>query len=159
MHSATAYGHAQGEAYMLMTYRCVGNPAMAAPSCGASEVVWNSRDGVTPFVISCRQCGSHAQHIDWDADAYAPHHVPEIGDRIFVDLTYERALARRRDYVHRWWDDPDRPMRDHDVLGPLGPEGAAADLAQGDLDQFGSGTPDLVEVTSDVQQWLQGGGY
>jgi hypothetical protein len=91
MHNATAYGHAQGEAYMLMTY--------------------------------------------------------------------ERALDRRRDYVHRWWDDPDIPMRDHHMLGPLGPEGAAARLARGDLEQFGPGTPDLIEVTSDVQQWLQGGGY
>ena len=37
------YKHA--EAFCLMKYRC--------EKCGQAEVVWNSRDGVTPFIINC----------------------------------------------------------------------------------------------------------
>ena len=32
--------HNHKEAYMLMNYRC---------ECGHHELIWNSRDGVTPF--------------------------------------------------------------------------------------------------------------
>lgn len=41
------YRHA--EAFCLMTYLCKG--------CGHREVIWNSRDGVTPFAATCPSCG------------------------------------------------------------------------------------------------------
>ena len=37
------YKHA--EAYCLMKYKC--------EKCGKTEILWNSRDGVTPFMIKC----------------------------------------------------------------------------------------------------------
>lgn len=156
-----AGANAHGEAYMLMTYRCdgmAGGLAAAAGrerrGCGASEVVWNSRDGVTPFMIGCRHCGGEAKHVDWQGDVYAPNHQPELGDRIFVDLDPELALPNRRDYVLEWWDHPDAPMREHPMLGPLGIEGAAARLAEADVQQYGGGTPHLIEVTDAVLDWL-----
>ena len=78
------------EAYALMTYQC--------RACGAREVLWNSRDGVTPFGIDCRVCGETADHVEWGRDRFAPNHEPAPGDRVFVDLLPEqmRAIMRRR---------------------------------------------------------------
>lgn len=43
------YKHA--EAYCLMKYKC--------EKCGKTEILWNSRDGVTPFMIKCEKCDGH----------------------------------------------------------------------------------------------------
>lgn len=72
------------EAFCLMTYKCT------SISCGAEEELWNSRDGVTPFVIGCRDCGSEAQHVDFDKDKFAPDYVPYEGQRIFIDMLEEK---------------------------------------------------------------------
>lgn len=84
------YDHA--EAYCIMSYRC--------NACQSVEKLWNSRDGVTPFIIGCAQdgCDGEAQHIHWASDKRAVDHIPEIGDRIFIDLSEEQALeiAKRR---------------------------------------------------------------
>lgn len=74
------YQHA--EAYCLMTYR--------ADDGTEEERVWNSRDGVTPFLITLRS-GKVASHTDWRGDVCVPDHVPAPGSRMFVDLTPERA--------------------------------------------------------------------
>lgn len=158
MVGGTVHGHAHADAFMLQTYRC--------PACEHTEKVWNSRDGVTPFMIRCRHCGGEANHIHWHADEYLPDHVPAVGDRIFVDLDPEEALRKRRDYVEQWWDEGETsggvtvpPMREHPTLGPLGKDGAAAYLANGDM-EWGDGTPHLIEVTDAVLDWLarRGGG-
>ena len=82
------------EAFCLMTYRC--------ERCRAVEIVWNSRDGVTPFVISCVQghphvpytrCGGSMQHVDWNLDRCVPEHQPQPGDRFFRDATVEDYVA------------------------------------------------------------------
>lgn len=73
-----------GEAFNLMTYRC--------ESCQMYEIIWNSRDGVTPFMVTCRKCKSMMQHEAWSVDVFAPWHTPKPGDLVFVDLTEERAL-------------------------------------------------------------------
>ena len=78
------------EAFKLMTYGCQG--------CGFREVIWNSRDGVTPFGVDCRRCGEGSLHIEWGRDVYAPDHNPARGDRYFRDglLAEARAIMRRR---------------------------------------------------------------
>lgn len=149
--------HAHGEAFRLMHYRSDDGTE--------DEWIWNSRDGVTPFVITLRS-GKEAKHINWQDDPYVPDYVPQPGERIFVDLAPASAIAKRRVFVDRWWDDPEMPMSEHPFLGPMGKDGAARELALGDLDpsrgfsndtcdSLGlprsmerSGTPDLVEVTS-----------
>ena len=47
------------EAFMIMTYR--------ADDGIEEERIWNSRDGVTPFVITLRN-GKQATHVDWGQD-------------------------------------------------------------------------------------------
>lgn len=79
-----------GEAFMLMNYAC---------RCGHREVIWNSRDGVTPFGLDCPSCGETSlRHVDWKNDQYAPGHKPYRDQRFFRDGTPDEAEAimRRR---------------------------------------------------------------
>lgn len=70
---AAAYRHK--EAFALMWYGC---------DCGHRERMWNSRDGVTPFCLSCPSCGGLTlTHTDWRADRRAPDHVPYGGQRVW----------------------------------------------------------------------------
>lgn len=87
----------QNEGYKLMQYQYGPN--------GRIEVVWNSRDGITPFIIFDEQ-KHEAQHVNWKQDRYAPDHVPAIGDRVFIDDTREGAeasAARQFDNYNEEW--------------------------------------------------------
>ncbi|MBK8199192.1 MAG: hypothetical protein IPK75_12585 [Acidobacteria bacterium] len=74
-----------------MKYRC--------DECGHQEVIWNSRDGVTPFSMGCPSCGGLSLlHCDFRGDVYAPGHALNRGQRFWRDGTPEEAEAimRRR---------------------------------------------------------------
>jgi len=63
-----------------------------ACECGHRERIWNSRDGVTPFVVPCPSCGaSTLRHVDWKADDARASHTPHEGQRVFVDMTQQQA--------------------------------------------------------------------
>lgn len=84
----TTYQHK--EAYCLMWYAC---------PCGHRERFWNSRDGVTPFGTFCPSCDQPSlHHVEWQRDERAPNHKPFHGQRVWVDMTRERAeqLAHKR---------------------------------------------------------------
>lgn len=75
---------------MLMNYAC---------ECGHREIIWNSRDGVTPFCATCPSCGrATLRHVDWGSDTYAPNHKPHRYQRFWRDGTPDEAEAimRRR---------------------------------------------------------------
>jgi hypothetical protein len=91
-----------GEAFCLMRYKC--------KSCCVMETLWNSRDGVTPFVISCRKCAGEMQHVDWHADDCRPDYLPKKGMRVFVDLTPQINEVLWRSVVHQFWLHKDYPM-------------------------------------------------
>lgn len=77
--------HQHAEAFNLMTYAC---------KCGHREVIWNSRDGVTPFGLNCPSCGSATlRHVDWQCDVYAPYHKLHRGQRFWRDGTPDEAEA------------------------------------------------------------------
>lgn len=75
-------GDKYAEAFLLMLYR--------NPKTGREEWLWNSRDGVTPFMIGDPE-GGDMQHVEWWRDVRAPYYVPQVGSRIFVDMTQEEA--------------------------------------------------------------------
>lgn len=79
------------EAFRQMNYRC--------QECGYHEILWNSRDGVTPFCISCPKCKDAIgmTHVDWHNDRFEPFFRPMKGQRYFADMTRWRAreLANR----------------------------------------------------------------
>lgn len=78
----TIYKVRHKEAWCIMHYRC--------GSCGHHEVLYNGRDGVTPFVIGCAKCGEDSAHVSWQKDFRAPTYEPLTGMRIFVDLSFDR---------------------------------------------------------------------
>lgn len=125
------YQHA--EAFMLMTYRSDDGTE--------EELIWNSRDGVTPFVITLRS-GKQATHVDWHNDRRLPDYQPRPGERIFVDLTEEAARRYARANAERFWDDEAYPARDHYPSIPEFAELLAADYLRH------PGQPDLIEVTT-----------
>lgn len=78
------------EAFALMNYAC---------KCGHREVIWNERDGVTPFTIGCPSCGDGmglTHHSFW-LDRCDPGHKPHRGQRVFCAMTADRAelIARK----------------------------------------------------------------
>lgn len=75
------------------------------------EVLWNSRDGVTPFIVRSPDGQREMRHINWHRDTYAPHFKPQPGQRVFVTMTKERAEEVARQSVDRFWDHPQFPMR------------------------------------------------
>ena len=131
-HSARDRGHIFGEAFMLMRYACEG--------CGHNEMIWNSRDSVTPFGIGCRKCGEIANHIDWGGDIYAPDYTPSPGTRIFRDGTPDEAERIMRERC----DD----MRDE---YPLPPDEEAALIQRcrdGEEHEFQKGWPRVDEAAN-----------
>ena len=78
------------EAFCLMRYHCGG--------CAYEEVFWNSRDGVTPFVVRCPECGRDMQHVNWQSDERRLDHIPEKGQGVFIDLpdSLRPVMARQR---------------------------------------------------------------
>lgn len=125
------YAHA--EAFALMTYRSDDGTE--------EEVVWNSRDGVTPFVISLRS-GKAASHVDWHLDRRVPDYQPPAGSRMFVDLTEERALECARVNAEQWMADPELAAMAREQYGDI--ETMAHALA---AEYLRPGAPDLIEVT------------
>lgn len=123
------------EAFCLMLYR---------DTAGDEEWIWNSRDGVTPFCINSRQ-GLEAQHVEWHRDRCVPDHKPKPGERIFVDLTIEKAREYRQKFVKRWWHEGSDGSRMSNRYSSR--EDAVEKLAQADMEQGGGGAPDIMEWT------------
>ncbi len=84
------------EAFCLMKYQC--------KDCGYSETIWNSRDGVTPFGITCIKCGKDMLHINWEGDCCLPNYDPPVGSRIFTDLTPEKHREYMEKRADQFWN-------------------------------------------------------
>ncbi len=83
------YKHA--EAFMLMSYQCDG--------CGTQEQVWNSRDGVTPFIVRCDNCNGAAKHNTKpipDKRITCRDQLPLTVKRVFVGAPDNPQLLHRR---------------------------------------------------------------
>lgn len=126
--------HDHAEAFRLMKYLC--------ENCKRVEWIWNSRDGVTPFIVGCRQCDGAMQHVEWQHDPYIPTFKPEVGSRMFVDLSPERAVEFVKQKIEAWWDDAKCPMS---KMFESKTEAEQRLLAG---DEYKSHQPDLVVVES-----------
>ena len=131
------YSHSQHpEAFCLMKY--------ATDDGSEIEWIWNSRDGVTPFCIRTRSGEKEMRHIDWQFDICIPHYKPSKGERIFVDLTRERAEQFARERVETYWNHPEYPMSERTDLW-TNKEEAVVYLANSLLEH--PGAPALIEVS------------
>jgi hypothetical protein len=131
--SAPGYYHA--EAFCHMRYR--------ADDESEELSVWNSRDGVTPFVIGLPS-GKPATHVDWRDDRRDPAYVPMVGDWIFVDLTPERARELAGAQAERYWADPGLRAQAKRQFGSV-------EALAGALTDHPVGAPDLVQVTEELR--------
>jgi hypothetical protein len=84
------------EAFCLMTYEC--------ENCERQAEIWNSRDGVTPFMVRCRHCKDGTmKHIDWANDVLNPEYRLEIGDLVFVTQTEEEYIQFQKERAEKIW--------------------------------------------------------
>lgn len=91
----TKYNHQ--EAYCLMLY--VSEDGLE------KEILWNSRDGVTPFCIPNRDGTKTMGHTDWHLDRCVPNFIPLDGMRVFATISSQaEATARATKRVEDSWD-------------------------------------------------------
>jgi hypothetical protein len=128
---------AHREAFCLMLYE--------NEETGRLEWLWNSRDGVTPFVISDAEGGGEMKHVDWFRDVRALFHVPSVGSRIFVDMTEARARALAARNAERWFEEDGATARER--------YGSAEELAKKLASSYlePKGAPDVLIVNSAMQ--------
>lgn len=83
------------EAFCTMQYEC--------QTCRTIETLWNSRDGVTPFIIQCQQCDGEMNHGSFEFDECVPDYFPRKGMRVFVDFPeHFREVFKRRFILTNW---------------------------------------------------------
>lgn len=91
------------EAFCIMLYKC--------EDCNHSERLWNSRDGVTPFMILCSKCNKGLmKHICWSFDKRIKSYSPKVGERIFIDMTFEKYQEYKKGYIDENWETGEMPM-------------------------------------------------
>ena len=95
----TKYNH--GEAFCAMSYRCEN---------GCKEVLWNSRDGVTPFTLRCVECGGVMEHVNWRDDVLIltvedMRRIYPMVKRVFVTASpHDRHIIKSaKEYVDKYW--------------------------------------------------------
>jgi len=96
--------HQHAEAYMLMHYQC--------QNCRHMEIIWNARDGVTPFGCPCPKC-DHGDmfHVDWSQDLYAPEYCPLPGQGMWIDMPQELVPVVVRMALHVFEEAGEEPPR------------------------------------------------
>ena len=86
------------------------------PTPSVSRLVWNSRDGVTPFGFTDPETGISLTHVRWNEDVRKPDHVPHPDQLVFVTEwpTLDEFTARARKMIERApeYAPPDGPDRD-----------------------------------------------
>ena len=128
------------EAFKLMKYRTDDGLEW--------EIIWNSRDGVTPFVVESKT-GKEMAHVDWDQDAIVPiNYKPTPGTRMFVDATEKLLREKCWAYVNKYW------KGDGTLMNPGMATTFQGKSRQSVVDYFlkewtKPGSPCLVEVKSD----------
>jgi len=85
--------HNHAEAFCMMKYT-----SNKSPKKRAEVMIWNSRDGVTPFIFFVETLGMEFQHSDFKSDFYAPDYKPVKGDLIWA--TYDEVTGRKAMFRH-----------------------------------------------------------
>lgn len=135
-HPRTLRPHVQAEAFCLMKYQAEN---------GETELIWNSRDGVTPFCIRLKS-GAEARHVEWQRDQYLPNYLPEVGERIFVDYTPDEARASANRQYDKWSESYPEFVKDNPDR-----EAFVDRQALSILEGFWPHSPHLIEVTEELR--------
>lgn len=125
-------GMTHAEAYCRMEYK---NRVT-----GQIVVIWNSRDGVTPFCAGID--GVEHQHVNFALDQFQRYWVPEVGDYIFIDCDHDTWKAQEKEHIERDWDHPEYPIS---KMG-LTKEATLVEF----MKEFQPGQPMTVQVTQEI---------
>lgn len=119
--------HVHREAFALMQYESAETPV---PS--VRRLVWNSRDGVTPFGFNDPTTGIGLNHVRWSEDRYAPDHVPDADQLVFVTEwpSMDTLLDQARRMVERAPQYAPPPGPDRDALIRQLAEGLMQDVGE-----------------------------
>lgn len=130
--------HKHGEAFMVMQYQC--------KKCAKVELIWNSRDGVSPFCIRSLCCKDEiSQHGNWNSDSRSSNLPPLINGkgvkRVFVSCTKERALELSK---AKFADHGEKMMDEYPHLKRIGKDKL---ISQGVEQFYGDGNqPTIVSI-------------
>jgi hypothetical protein len=92
--------HTYSEAFCLILYRSIDGKE--------EEHIWNGRDGIAPAMIYARDAVTVLQRADSPLAGYVgPAYQPKIGDRMFVDRSLAKLVARKQQLVKGEWDNPE----------------------------------------------------
>jgi len=122
--------------------------------CGKKISIWNSRDGVTPFI--CFIEGVEYKHSNWNNDKQNASYIPRVGDYLFVDSTLEDLIDER--FI--WWDTNANSIDSFAVKTFHAHYGYDRNktcrlLAEEDLIRNGEPPPHLLVATKDfVRGWI-----
>ena len=99
------------EAFCIMQYECPKEHTV---------YIYNSRDGVTPFIIGCKQigCDKQAQHVRWNEDKYELLHKLEMGEWFWRDGTPEEAYDIVMNRLNRYPPD-EQFLRDNNCRSAI----------------------------------------
>lgn len=112
---------------------------------GTSRTVWNSRDGVTPYVIF--HDDAEMAHVDFKVDQYAPQHIPYPGDLVFIDLTFGLAQKLADDFMAANWES----MRQQPEYADIGRKEMRDRTARRYIRDAMSGAPYYLEATRELR--------
>lgn len=81
------------EAFCVMKYKC--------EKCLSIEMIWNSRDGVTPFTIMCK-CGGCMEHVEWKNDIKISRVFISISTKEAEEIAVKRvdSIAKNQGVTH-----------------------------------------------------------
>ncbi|MDH5184458.1 MAG: hypothetical protein OEX12_11275 [Gammaproteobacteria bacterium] len=135
------------EAFCAMHYHC--------GTCNITEIIWNSRDGVTPSMVRCNEpgCDGVMKHIHFNLDAVHLEYNLLHNQRYFRDGTIEDAMSITKEVY-------DRSKKDMLASGHFESElewqtargAAVVDVRMGEGTPFPQGWPKLDTHTINPKQ-------
>lgn len=87
------------EAFCIMKYRTNADEPVQE-----EEFIWNSRDGIVPFIVMSRtDKDKKLRHDDHSQDRVVMDYKPQPGERLFIEATRELLEPVARERVENNW--------------------------------------------------------
>lgn len=110
------------------------------------ELIWNSRDGIAPLYVPSQQTDESLARVDRPGDIGVRNHVPQVGERIIVTLTEQRARVLAAQHLEKMWEyESSREYYQHQYASR---EEALAAIGTGMLRDCSGNAPDVITVTA-----------
>jgi len=124
------------------------------------EQIWSGRGRAAPSMVYARDTETPLLRVNAEVTESSASHQPSIGDRIFVDTTLDRMIARKRRMVESEWKNPEfQRIVVQSLVGKLGnnpsPLLIAQHLAEWEFERYQSPGTELIIVSESVLERLR----